>query len=121
MGALPVISIPELWKGLGDQRNDKWSVARLVALSKDLPVFEATIAAIATDYTLTASSDLRDFAAHMRKVLDADLSYPIIMAPNGVIMDGRHRLTKAILEGHTTIKAVRFDRMPDPDQEGGTE
>ena len=121
MSALPVISIPELWKGTGDQRNDKWSIARLIALSKDLPVFEATMAGIATDYTLTSSADLRDFAAHMRKVLNADLSYPIILAPNGVIMDGRHRLTKAILEGRTTIKAVRFDQMPDPDQEGGKE
>ena len=119
MSALPVISLPELWKGTGDQRNDKWNVARLIALSKDLPVFEATMAAIATDYTLTDSADLRDFAAHMRKVLEADLSYPIILAPNGVIMDGRHRLTKALLEGRTTIKAVRFDQMPAPDGDSG--
>ena len=121
MSALPVISIPELWKGTGDQRNSKWSVARLIALSKDLPVFEATMASIATDYTLTDSADLRDFAAHMRKVQEADLSYPILLAPNGVIMDGRHRLTKAILEGCTTIKAVRFSETPVPDSEGGEE
>ena len=121
MSALPAISIPELWKGTGDQKNGKWGIARLIALSKDLPVFEATMAGIATDYTLTDSADLRDFAAHMRKVQEADLSYPIILAPNGVIMDGRHRLTKAILEGRATIKAVRFDQMPDPDQEGGKE
>ena len=113
MSSLPVISVPELWKGTGDQRNDKWSIARLIALSKDLPVFEATMAGIATDYTLTSAADLRDFAAHMRKVQEADLSYPIILAPNGVIMDGRHRLTKAILEGRTTIKAVRFLEMPE--------
>ena len=119
MSVIPVISVPELWKGAGDQRNGKWGIARLIALSKDLPVFEATMAAIATDYTLTSSADLRDFAAHMRKVQEADLSYPIILAPNGVIIDGRHRLTKAILEGHTTIKAVRFDQMPAPDGDSG--
>ena len=111
-----VISIPKLWNGTGDQWNSKWNIARLIALSADLPVFEATMAAIATDYTLTNSADLRDFVAHMRKVQEADLSYPIILAPNGVIMDGRHRLTKAILEGRTTIKAVRFLEMPETEE-----
>ena len=58
MSALPVVSIPELWKSTGDQKNDKWSIARLIALSKDLPVFEATMAGIATDYTLTSAAEL---------------------------------------------------------------
>ena len=35
---------------------------------------------------------------------------------NGELMDGRHRLMKAILLGHETIQAVRFDRNPDPDK-----
>jgi len=29
-------------------------------------------------------------------------------------MDGRHRLMKAMLLGHETIKAVRFDENPSP-------
>ena len=115
----PRVLPAELWGGIGDQRNRNddtcWSVARLVELSKALPVFEAPVAAIATDYTISDANDIRDFAAHMRKVLEADLSYPIILAPNGVIMDGRHRLAKAILEGRETIKAVRFNDPPTPD------
>ena len=31
------------------------------------------------------------------------------------IMDGVHRLAKAMLKGHETIKAVRFAEMPPPD------
>ena len=99
----PTVHPVALWKNLGDQRNSgkkkTWSVARLVELSKDLPIFEAPIAAIATDYTITDSNDIRNFVAHVKKVLEADLDYPIILASNGVIMDGRHRLAKAILEG----------------------
>ena len=34
MSALPVVSIPELWKSTGDQKNDKWSIARLIDLAK---------------------------------------------------------------------------------------
>ncbi len=31
-------------------------------------------------------------------------------------MDGGHRLCKALLEGRRTIRAVRFDVMPEPDE-----
>ena len=114
----PKVKLTDLWHSLGDQRNDKWSVARLIDLSKDLPVFDAPVAALCTDYTLASDpNDLCDFAAHMQKVLDADLDYPIILGPNGVIVDGRHRLTKALLNGERYIKAVRFDEMPPVDGE----
>ena len=43
---------------------------------------------------------------HVKLVQDADLSYPIIVNRRGSIIDGRHRLCKAILEWHKTIKAV---------------
>ena len=115
----PLVNPVDLWKNLGDQRSGgkekTWSVARLVELSKDLPIFEAPVAAIATDYTITDSNDIRNFVAHVKKVLEADLDYPIILAANGVIMDGRHRLAKAILEGRKTIKCVRFEVDPPPD------
>lgn len=32
----------------------------------------------------------------------------------GELMDGRHRLMKAMLLGHEKIKAVRFDENPSP-------
>jgi len=57
---------------------------------------------------------LRDMVMHMKAVNDADLSYPIILDEDGEIMDGRHRLMKALLTGVKTIKAVRFDENPSP-------
>lgn len=47
------------------------------------------------------------FARHMKHVMEADLSYPIIIDEWGQPIDGRHRIVKALIEGHETIKAVR--------------
>ncbi len=52
---------------------------------------------------------------HIRLINEADLSYPIILAANGEVMDGRHRIAKAALEGRTTIGAVQFETDPPPD------
>lgn len=57
---------------------------------------------------------LREMVTHMRAVHDANLQYPIIMDEDGDIMDGRHRIMKAMLTGQHTIKAVRFDENPSP-------
>jgi len=55
---------------------------------------------------------VREVLEHTRRILDADLSYPIILASTGWIMDGHHRLAKAHLLGHDTIWAVRFKVTP---------
>ncbi|HEX4683107.1 MAG TPA: hypothetical protein VH277_10375 [Gemmatimonadaceae bacterium] len=54
----------------------------------------------------------------MQLVHDAELSYPIILAANGAIMDGRHRVTKALMLGLETIDAVQFGEDPAPDHVG---
>jgi len=43
------------------------------------------------------------------------LSTPIILNPDGRVLDGNHRVAKAMLERHRTIKAVRIIEMPEPD------
>jgi len=57
---------------------------------------------------------LREMVMHMKVVGDADLACPIILDEDGDIMDGRHRVMKALLIGAETIKAVRFDENPRP-------
>ena len=65
------------------------------------------------DYTY-ANIRLSELVGHMMSVNNADLKYPIILDEDGVIMDGRHRVMKALLEGKKTIKAVRFAENPSP-------
>jgi hypothetical protein len=43
-----------------------------------------------------------------KRIINADLSYPIIIDENDNIIDGIHRLTKAILENKRTIKCYVF-------------
>ena len=57
----------------------------------------------------------RAIVEHMRLVEEADLSCPIILSSDGRVMDGMHRVAKALLEGRKTIEAVKFDEDPKPD------
>ena len=59
---------------------------------------------------------LREMVMHMKTVQSADLNFPIILDEDGELMDGRHRIMRAMLEGRETIKAVRFDENPSPDK-----
>lgn len=102
------------WCRLGSRH---WKVSGLFVSAKNLPVQEAPLAAInMSDFYDMLT--LKQFVGHMKSVLAADLKYPIILSANGEVMDGRHRIMKALLEGRPTIKFVRFDRDPVPDREG---
>jgi len=93
--------------------NNHWYVARLVTLVKDLDVMEIPLKHLNV-YYLYKDLTLRDMVMHMQAVNDADLSYPIIIDEDGELMDGRHRIMKALLNNEKTIKAVRFDKNPEP-------
>ena len=93
--------------------NNRWSVARLITLSKELKTFKIPLHHLNVYYTYEKLT-LREMVMHMKAVNDADLSYPIILDEDGDVMDGRHRIMKAIITGKKSIKAVRFDRNPSP-------
>jgi hypothetical protein len=90
-----------------------WSVARLIELSKDLPIMTVPLDHLDLWHTYERLT-MREIVMHMDAVNNADLSKPIIMDEDGSIMDGRHRMMKAMLIGDPTIKAVRFDENPPP-------
>lgn len=90
-----------------------WSVPRLFELSKSLEVMDVPLKHLHMYYTYERLT-LRELVGHMKAALDADLKYPIILDEDGEIMDGRHRLMKAMLTGKKTIKAVRFNKNPNP-------
>jgi hypothetical protein len=108
----------EKWVSTGDQMacldKHEWSVSRLLELSKDLEVREAPIDFLNIYNTCYGDLSLREMVMHMRAVDAANLDYPIILDEDGEIMDGRHRITKAILQGKETIKVVRFNLNPEP-------
>lgn len=100
-----------------------WDVARLISLSMDFKIKEVPLSAIKEleeNFWYGGEGDVttcRSIVEHMRLIDEADLSYPIILSSEGRVMDGMHRLCKALLKGKGKIRAVQFDETPKPDYE----
>ena len=101
-----------------------WDVDRLIALSRDLPRLQVPLAMIREldePFWFGHDGDLptcRAIVEHARLMTAADLAYPIILSSDGRVMDGMHRVGKAVLLGRTAVKAVRFNNDPEPDHVG---
>lgn len=112
------VKIKKAWKSISGQRTtdsngEVWMVTDLIARAKDLPVKDIPLDHLAIDFNI-AGMKVRQFVSHMKLILEADMKYPIILDDEACIFDGRHRVAKALLEGHETIKAVRFEEDPEP-------
>jgi hypothetical protein len=51
----------------------------------------------------------------MRLVAEVDLAHPIVVGPDGRVMDGMHRIARAMLDDRPPIRAVQFQQLPEPD------
>jgi hypothetical protein len=96
-------------------------VALLWELSRDLPIFEYDLSrftGLDEDrwYCSVNVPTIRSVLEHMQRIQIADLSQPIILNESGDVMDGIHRICKAILDGETTLLAVQFPQNPTPDK-----
>lgn len=88
----------------GDEGVDAWDVDRLIDMSASLVREELPVAAIWEVDTVywfdeTQKPSVRKVVEHVALIEDVDLSYPIILGPDGRVMDGMHRVARAILEG----------------------
>jgi hypothetical protein len=96
-----------------------WDVDRLIQLTKSLPRRRVALADIRElNEPWFGSDEAGTWAAlveHVKLMNEADLSYPIILAADGSVMDGMHRVAKARLAGHVDIEAVQFSVDPSPD------
>ena len=105
----------------GQQGLDAWDVDRLIRLSADLPVVDVPIEAIGEldtpywSFPGSGPTTVCEVITHIRLVQDVDPAYPVILGLDGRVMDGMHRVARAVLEGRTTIRAVRFVVHPEPD------
>jgi len=99
-----------------------WYVERLRQLAEALPSGRVPLASIEDldrnlwFNTYAEAPTCRAVALHARRIYEARLEYPILLSPEGEVMDGMHRVAKAWLLGMTEILAVRFDELPPPDE-----
>ena len=99
-----------------------WDVDRLVELSSNLPRKRIPLTAIRELDEPWLGDDeqptWRTMVEHVRLMHEADQSHPIILSASGAVMDGRHRVAKALLLGLEEIEAVQFEEDPQPDHVG---
>lgn len=98
-----------------------WEIRRLIALSKQLPVREIELCQITEldqDHWYrhgNVAPSCRSVVEHCSLIVNADLSYPIILDQSGRVMDGMHRVCKALMQGASKIAVVQFESDPEPD------
>lgn len=101
-------------------RGCRWTASTLIKYCEEqnYPVFTIPVAGISLDNIPWDNTKIfLHFCDHMKRAMDANLDYPIILDEYGYICDGWHRLAKAIVTGKTEIKAIRIEKMPKPDGE----
>ena len=100
-----------------------WDVLKLIKLTKNVDVEQVALSEIRELketywFGLGAPPITEDIVQHAKQIFEADLSYPIILCPEGRVMDGMHRVCKALLAGHQSISAVRLLELNKPDYVG---
>jgi len=115
----PVVKINDHLIGEGRYilGGQEWDMSTLINATEGLPVFDLQLAAL--DLSVypwgNDGKTLMSFLYHFKRIKKVNLSNPVIMDPTGYIIDGWHRVAKAIINGKTTIKAIRLLVMPEPD------
>lgn len=102
-----------------DEDTYIWDVHRLIKLSQKFAIFELLLADIQelneAYWFPDTHPTTQQIIEHCQLIQAADLSYPIILSADGRVMDGMHRVAKARLLSHPSIKAVQFEITPPPD------
>jgi hypothetical protein len=98
-----------------------WDVDRPVQLTKNFPRIRVPLDAIREidePHWFSGGAQeatCRAVMEHARMINETDLQFPIILSSDGRVMDGMHRVLKALLNGSKSIEAVRFEQDPEPD------
>ena len=98
-----------------------WDVEKLVEKTKDFPrvlIRLDQIKELDENFWYQANDKnptCRSMVKHMKLIQETDFKYPIILSQNGRVMDGMHRVAKALLLDQKEIKAIQFTKDPEPD------
>ncbi len=108
------------WPREADGGVDAWDVDRLIELSEELPVEQVDVESIDEVDSVywfdeVQRPTVRAVIEHARLVDEVDSSYPIILGPDGRVMDGMHRIARALRDGRSHIDAKRLPTLPPPD------
>ncbi|RAP76422.1 chromosome partitioning protein ParB [Paenibacillus montanisoli] len=105
-----------------DGRRHIWDVEKLWEISKHLPVHKIKIDSIKeldqdcwfADSRSAPIPTIRNVARHCQRIINANMEYPILLCADGQLIDGGHRIAKALIEEKSEIDAV-FIQLPPAD------
>ena len=98
-----------------------WDVHRLLRAARSLPIQDVPLNQIAEldeDWWYAEPGAVptpRFIADHVKLVHEVDPAYPILLCAKGRLMDGMHRVVRALSERRDAIRAKRFAITPPPD------
>lgn len=98
-----------------------WNVIALLKAAQHLPVLQVPLSDISEIdepywYELGDNQPTcRSVMEHARQIEAADLKWPILLCADGRVMDGMHRVLKAVMLGHSHIAARQLTTTPPPD------
>jgi hypothetical protein len=105
---------------VGDRKH-YWRVEGLIEEARSLVPFEKSVAELidalgnSSWFKADEKPTIRAILAHVERAQNSDLRFPVILAADGRLMDGAHRLVRAKLQGLETISVVQFVYDPSPD------
>jgi len=113
---IPYIQTPIIEHICGMKTCKYWDVADLFELIKDtnnIIEYDLDTYSVNLDVRIWQKEmSIFDFLTHVRRINKSDFEFPVIVSAEGWILDGWHRLLKAILNDIRYIKAVRFQVNP---------
>ena len=96
-----------------------WDVHTLIELAGKEPVTEVDVSTIPEIdenwwYAHGQTPTVRSIVEHLRLIDGVDLDWPVILDPDGRLMDGMHRVARALREGRSTLTVRRLSVLPKP-------
>ena len=96
-----------------------WRVSRLWELASGVETIERSM----DDFDLNTllwpdhhrGMTVATFMHHCRRCRNVDVSFPIILSSDGIIMDGMHRLVALGIERAEFVPTIQFEEDPEPD------
>lgn len=99
-----------------DGDGNIWRTETLKKASEKLPIVMFDIRTISRDEKIRWRLDnLRDYLNHYTRASNVNLETPIILRPDGYVMDGWHRIIKALYLCQFHLPARQFVKTPKPD------
>lgn len=93
----------------------RWKIWYLLECAKDIEAVMIPISDLVHEDNPFMDTETYDgIVRTMKRIQNANLDYPIIVSECGRILDGRHRVVKAMLNGATHIEVIRFEKNPKP-------